>query len=249
MKRTYNGQIVVDEQGQLAGIALGADYCAEHEFGISSLQFAFGLQTDEKTWGIERRRVRQVPKGLVLLHQKKKKEQCAALVFERYCDENRAIPSTLVFYGDEELVCAWDESSFGVMVRQKDEKYLTEMIQAFRNHDVAIGLSGGHVFQNAGLSLMIISRLPKETLDTIYEADKDYYMLKKAAAKTGIEERLKKAGKRYFALSPRWADGTKKAVKFWLNPCDQHIYNSGWYSVQDLDNWIQNKGPIIKNRA
>jgi hypothetical protein len=68
---------------------------------------------------------------------------------------------------------------------------------------------------------------------------------------TKIEEKIKKADLRYFALSPRWCnDGektrTKYPIVFWLNPHDQHIYNSGWFTVEELEQWISKTGPVLK---
>lgn len=64
--------------------------------------------------------------------------------------------------------------------------------------------------------------------------------------KTRIHKILAKSGKKYFALSPRWADDQKKEVVFWLNPYDQDKYNSGWFSVQDLKDWAKDKGKVMK---
>ena len=109
-----------------------------------------------------------------------------------------------------------------------------------------MGVSPSHVFKNGGLVLTIISRLPDEIITNTYEKDKDYYELQVAAKATGIYERLKEAGKKYHALSPRWTDENKKDVAFWLNPWGQDKYNFGWYTVQDLDDWIADEGKIIK---
>ena len=78
----------------------------------------------------------------------------------------------------------------------------------------------------------------------------------RSAAATGIEEVLKKAGKRYYALSPRWAASikgtkngeveTKYGVVFWLNPCDQYKNNYGHFTVEELQQWAKGEGPIPK---
>ena len=55
---------------------------------------------------------------------------------------------------------------------------------------------------------------------------------------------MEKAGKKYFALSPRWKDDNKKEVIFWLNPYHQDIDNFGWFTVEDLKDWAKGKGKI-----
>lgn len=64
-----------------------------------------------------------------------------------------------------------------------------------------------------------------------------------------IENRLKEAGKRYFALSPRfhggnWEKRTVFDIIFWLNPMDQRNNRSGWVTVEDILAWADGKGPI-----
>jgi hypothetical protein len=78
--------------------------------------------------------------------------------------------------------------------------------------------------------------------------DRDQLEIKKSAFETGIHKKLKEADKKYFALSPRWKDKDKKEVVFWLNPYDQQNNNFGWYSAKDLEEWIEGKGPVPKNK-
>ena len=57
MRRSFRSEILKDDNGQVIGINLGADYCAEHEGGIESLERALGIQKKEGDFGIEARRV------------------------------------------------------------------------------------------------------------------------------------------------------------------------------------------------
>jgi len=54
-------------------------------------------------------------------------------------------------------------------------------------------------------------------------------------------------------LSPEWArnlsnleGGTKYPVMFWLNPQEQNKYRCGWFTVEELTEWAEDKGTIIK---
>jgi hypothetical protein len=60
---------------------------------------------------------------------------------------------------------------------------------------------------------------------------------------------LEKAGKDFFALSPRWKDAEKKEVIFWLNPENQRENNSCWCTVSDLNDWIKGEGKIPKQKV
>ena len=78
-----------------------------------------------------------------------------------------------------------------------------------------------------------------------YDADEDYHKLKLAAESTGLEAYLKSRGKRWFALSPRWANDEKSGVRFWLNPQEQQKYSAGWFTVDELREWADERGPVI----
>lgn len=39
---------------------------------------------------------------------------------------------------------------------------------------------------------------------------------------------------------------TKYAIVFWLNPWEQRIHHSGWFTVEELELWAENKGPVMK---
>ncbi|NWG20775.1 MAG: hypothetical protein HXY39_10660 [Chloroflexi bacterium] len=40
----------------------------------------------------------------------------------------------------------------------------------------------------------------------------------------------------------QWMDGE---IRFWLNPMDQELYRSGWFSIDDLIAWTHNHGPVM----
>lgn len=56
----------------------------------------------------------------------------------------------------DEIAAAWDECSFGVIVRSGNKDKLEAVFKALCDKDAAIMLVEGGVFQNAGLCLFII---------------------------------------------------------------------------------------------
>lgn len=62
-----------------------------------------------------------------------------------------------------------------------------------------------------------------------------------------VKKFLKKKKKDWFFLGDpkKFDDGT---WHFWLNPCEQNIYESGWYTLEELKQWGDEKGPIIKQK-
>lgn len=254
MRRGNDNGILKDTSGKIVGINLGADYTSEHEWGIDDLKKAFGITG--KGYGIERRTVNQVPSNMTFIDDKK---QTVLLVVNIY---GTAKPNLNHFdigrttYNEGKLLTAWDSKTFGINAEtESDREAVREIHTAIKNNDLAIWLGGGGVFQNAGLVLAIVSRIPDEGKKTLYDADIDAEKLKNAALKTGIAAKLEKAGCRSFALSPKWAGEikstvngkvkTKHEVIFWLNPYDQQNHEYGWYTVEDLELWAQGKGPVI----
>lgn len=253
MRRGRDNGILLENQKVIA-INLGADYCAEHEWGIKRMRAAFGMS--DAGYGLERRTMSKMP-TVHFIDSKKE----TILIMSNYFDVDQNDSKKLNEYlgrlelgrynkDDQELKTAWDEGTFGIRAaKESDRAALREVYQAMQNKDLAIWLGGGGVFQNAGLVLAIKSRIPFEKGQMLRDADIDRENLQNAALATGIAERLEKAGKRYYALSPWWAKGrdvdTKHDVVFWLNPMEQQKYNYGCFTVEQLDQWAKNEGPIM----
>jgi len=251
MRRSYDANFIIDND-VLIGITLGADFCAEHEDGIKRIQEQFGLDTSKV--GIQKRTIQHVPEYLHLYVNEKKTE--AALVFSSWLKSLEEVKKYPELRPDNKgLGTAWDDATFGIYCREASQIiYLEQLYEAFQKQDIAMWLGKIHniPFENAGLVITIISHVPRKYLDIMYEGDEDQMNLQQTAQKTGIEGRLEKAKKLYFALAPKWTKEihgdtkTQYGVMFWLNPRQQHLYNAGWFSVEDLDLWIKNAGPVMK---
>lgn len=255
MQRTGNSKWIYTKGGDLAGIALGYDYCAEHEWGADRMRSAFGCHVQRD--GIERRLIRQQPPGLRLVSGTIKALPFDA-IFLRHpharqpAEKGGWIEEMLPHgYGDpESLVCAWDESTFGIVAYgKKDRRNVLKLWDAFQQQDVAVWANVGIFHDASGLCFCIPSVLPAVDKKTILESDLDRRRLLAASEATGIERTLRAAGKSWFALSPRWTKqsrNTKFEVIYWLNPADQAAYEYGWFTVEDLELWAKDQGPVMK---
>lgn len=253
MRNARNAK-VMNIDGQFVGVDLGADYCTEHELGIKGIRREFKLNDD--LVGIDKRMITKIPDTLFYEKIVYEGMKCSVLVlYPNYYGNNFKIDESALrgweLYSytlkNDGIVTAWDERSFAILVTERYEKELKELYDAFINLDVAVGVAPSEVFKNGGLKFCIKSKMPQDTIQSIKEADLDYITLQKAVEKTKIKEILKKAGKEYFALSPRWKDGNKKEIIFWLNPYHQDKDNYGWFTVADLKDWANNKGKIPMN--
>lgn len=281
MRKGYKGGWLIEEKsGTLLGINLGSDYCAEHEWGIKDLQMAAGIEYDESVFGIDRRRTKLNEKNLLFVNNGKEAgliiDSAWQLEYRRKKEmKDWATYLTYDTYGEEKNLCtAWDGDSLGIRV--KTDKYIKKLEQikeALVKNDAAIWLGGGHVFQNAGLVIGIVSRIPVHNLQEMYDADLDYYKLQEAAKATGIEQKIAERNKdvRYprpygCHLRASWATGgpgtyhlslprlageapkdrkTKHPVIFWLNP-ETKPAQYGWYTVEELELWLEGKGPVLE---
>tara|TARA_B100000614_G_scaffold262909_1_gene300571 strand:+ start:116830 stop:117651 length:822 start_codon:yes stop_codon:yes gene_type:complete len=268
---------------------LGADFCAEHEFGIKRLREMLGIIDRDKAdrtkvFGADRYKVNAVDPKLFWFKELKSRhdavlicsshigsdwhaEQRAKLEkgsFDKFC-QNFEIDIHKPFREDDEpqvLATAWDEGSFGIHAKGKEGvEYLRRLYQAFLDNDVVVYLGAPPLpaFSNSSLNLMIASQIPQEGLDQMETCDREAWELKRDAEKTGIEERLRKAGCRFYALSPRRGllesrvshgkiPPSKHDIMFWLNPMEQNRYDHGWFTVEELDLWIKGEGPVIKKK-
>ena len=252
MRRGYDSEFLTNDNGEIIGINLGADHCAEHEWGIKGIKESFKLNDNEEVFGIAKRIINASPENLMFKKVKIKNKIHYVLILLRHTygiifdeDYKKWLPSDLIPFSDKNMACAWDENSFGIVVTKEFKNEIESLYESFKNKDIAIGVAPSKAFSNGGLVFTITSKLPQEIIDDIYEKDLDYYNLQNTATATGIYDVLKNKGKKYYALSPRWKDENKNELVFWLNPAEQRKYNYGWFTIEDLEDWANDKGKII----
>jgi hypothetical protein len=258
-----NPKILTNDDGTLVGVNIGADYCAEHEWGIKRiiLEFRPNQKKSKKLLGAEFLRNKQFPQDSISFMEV---DGYYCIYFDRFSHKFYANKITdyikqylngeLSYMKDKNDVCgAWCEKDFLIVL--KNEEHFNTLREAFETNDLMISTMGGGVFQNGGLSFLIVSRIPEEVKQSWIDADLSNMSLENDVEKSNIRKILKKAGKRYYALSPRRISkkemndhNTKYDFIFWLNPQEQSIHNNGWYSVEVLKQWAKNEGPIMMSK-
>lgn len=254
MRSGQEPKLLLDEHERTVALNLSADYCAEHEWGIKSIRSAFGMTNDG--FGLDRRRIRTVPSALRWIEghrdagsywsgKRPKNTRYQGFWMSERESPKDAEPSGEVprFYGDTTLSTGWSDGDFGAFSIKDDEiKRLREIFSAMQSKDAAIWLGGGGAFENAGLTIGIASRLSKEVVDSWDAHDREQFQLQKEFAASGIEDRLRKAGKDWFSLRPQ--RGERGELRVLLNPVDQRNNKWGIYTIADLDAWIRDEGPV-----
>jgi hypothetical protein len=240
--------------GGIAGINLGSDFCAEHEWGIKDIKIEFGIPSDLGVYGIKRRQITRVPPHFnwvackktagFVLHPWLSKEPEKLAGFSELSDHYK-YDKKPVDPNVSRLRAAWDESSFGVVSdRREDKDSLNTIYTQFEKKNIIIMMAGNAlpVFDNPGLVIGIADAMSEEILKAWYDHDKEHHRLRKDFDATGIEKLLREKGKQYHALTPhREKDGS---MRFWLNPRQQQDNNYGWFKLEDLQEWAEGNGKI-----
>lgn len=179
---------------------------------------------------------------------------------------------------ETDLTGAWSSKEFKLAAWSDEARaFLKELAKAASNGDLTIWTGNTpalvkNPFSHSGLIIAITSRMPDASRIHLDEHDTAQKKLNDAAEETGIRERLKASGSKlaswrhgpaFHALVPRWLEGLHKVTRndtevqlssdhpvvFFLNPANQQDFNHGYFTVEELDQWLKGKGPIIKSKA
>lgn len=263
MKKTVlNKDWLFNEQNEFCGVNLGSDFCTEHECGINYIKAAFAIDgivkvktsklfgipirtKIEPNFGIIGRVINEVPEKFVHgiagkyrfigFYDSLSAKWMDSIVKEAITDNNRHSSPFMAYWCDR-----------GFLLVSSDQEKIIQLRDSILALNLAIYLGGRKFISNNGLVLSIATKLDKPVIDAMEQGDRSVYELRKKADATGIYDRIRESDKRYFALTPKWKDKDNGLIHFWLNPENQRTYNSGHFTVEELDQWIANEGPIIK---
>lgn len=282
-KASQDNGLIVDGD-KFLGVALGYDFCAEHEWGIEDLKRMCGIpNATKKNMGVKNRTITKVP-PLIFKEETHKNKRCALLFTGREwrtTEENaNYLPHDLKNWKEDliwnekwnkdhpstrgekdNIITAWDGSSFGVAVMgEKEVEWLKELKVEIEKKNLTIAvanLRAKNPFAGSSLCLMISDRIPQETLDLMHMADKEYFDREDYEEKIGIKKLIekKKGGYKelhyFLACSPKWINyqdeqkreeeklrnNTKYDIMYWINYSDDDD-NYGWYTVEEIREWL-----------
>lgn len=260
MRRSRETSIIRDEDGKFIGIAMKADFTSEHEWGIKDLKNTLGV--NDTKLGIKGRIINDCSR-LFYLKGQKGAYLCVPHYFDPEPDQLDK-ESELHGWRDETLSSAWSGSDMYIYAKNSEDIQALEGIylQA-QKKNVAIGLGGAdprNPFDRDGLVIMIVSNIPKDALQKVYDNDLDYRNLQKADQKTKLKEAIKAKYAGTWTLKPSiraaWAKGniatrngkpiaetTKYSIVYWLNSSDYY----GWYTVEEIRQWLKTGKGIIED--
>ena len=254
MKQTWNAKYELIDNNFI-GFNLGADFCAEHEWGIKRLQKAFGCYYDPDDFsvmGLDRFHSTLVPPVVSLYNFQRDKIKYTGLYVSSY-PYSFSVPRLGRFLPLPTDKCPvgamWDEGEFLIVVPYPDRDKLKLIEEAINNKNIAIFInSSNNPFENGGLVIAIYDKIPQEISNSFLSSHKEFKELRELVLSTGIEEYLAKHNKKYYALEPKLEDKGDGRVEltFFLNPKEQSRYNFGWFTLEELKEWGEDRGPVIK---
>lgn len=260
---------VLNEAGKMQGFGLGYDFVAEHEYGIKDMNKMLGITTMACPVGLKDRQMTVVPERLVLQEymaqprDRRCKPYKAAMLsllsrwshppediseFARVYEVTFIEPFNPKAPNEENMCIGWDSESFAIHVRGEENiANLRTLHEAFQRCDIVTSLPGGK--RRAGPFLVMVSTLSEVEIERIESIDLAHKRLIDAVIDSGIERTLRDAGKQWYALAPDWYDHEKEeGLVFFLNPREQELHNFGWFTLDELKAWAENKGPIMVDK-
>lgn len=141
----------------------------------------------------------------------------------------------------------WSSRNFAALAAGSQAILLNTFANEFANGRTFIGTRpSANPFSRAGLVFCCESALSPEDFTQCAETFAQTKALFERIEATGIIQALRSHNRGFYALSPSVRqDGT---LQFFLNPHEQRQFNHGWYTVDELLQWTQNTGPVIKNK-
>jgi hypothetical protein len=245
MRNGMNASFI--HKSDFIGVNLGADYVSEHEWGIKSLKRYLGVD-ENADMGLPCRKVNEVHN----LHWFESKDFIGIVCYHFYDDTMKNWKPRETYGSDKakSFYSGWAQDGFYLLTKNTKTSESTinkikKIYDALNNKNACIWLGGGGVFENAGLCIGIIDKMDKTIFQEWSASDKKKADTKAAFDKSGIEEFLRKAGKKWFALSPSMVNGK---LKIWLNPYEQRIHNAGSFTVDELKLWAKDQGPVMMKK-
>jgi hypothetical protein len=257
-------KLLRDENDAIYGVVLAGDYTAEQENGIIPLQWRLGI---EATGPFETNKTpapvadRIHAGGFVASRFKNHRIVRDNGQFLTTSDKVAEFPSLLLSRRYEECVVtgAFDDQHFAIgLYGDQAAEIANNLQEGFEQGDIAVWLGGTpNPYSRGGLAIARASQVPTDWRQRYDELVRERAEVARLATETGIIERIHAAaGSRheghlgYFALTavrPMKDSLTSYPVMFLQNPRDQKWNASGYYTVEELDLWIEGKGPVVEN--
>lgn len=259
MKRGFKPHFLMDEE-VMYGINLSIERWAEHEWGISRIERAFSIDTDESILGPYRYKVQnfptetcvfeKIPNGAILLFDEERYEETTTSEYiQRHCE---CLPHDT--HPDPTLGAGWSGRDFCIVTVRSPTKvtYLREIYDALIRLDAAIWIQRDyHNSDESGLCIIILSRLPITIQNLILEDHiENRFVLKHhkdICNKLSIYETLNKLNFQIVNFNPcisRTEDNTKYPIVYFISSYNPKV-RWGRITIEELLAFIDGDNTIM----
>jgi len=197
--------------------------------------------------GMEKRRICEIPRGLTWLRATNGREGFG-YYDRRIGFEQKQVDDFTERRYSWDLVGGWSDESFYVLATSdKSKRRLKKIYEAVLEKNAMFTLPMSF-FTAEGLCIIDLNEFPKEREKDYYEIDKKQFDSERALHETGIQKFLMEQKKDFFSLG-RYHEFDDGIWRAWLNPSSNGVNgknNSGWYTIDELRQWGEGKGPVIR---
>ena len=253
MRSTYGtASWIIAPAGNVLALSLGADSTAEHEWGSRGIATDFGYSYDA-TAGVSARKATRLPAEFGVKKLTVDGEKCL-LLSSNLKRAVLTVKQQLRFPGFSHdtvhTACAWDSNNFAVLARGADIARLQVLHGAFTRLDVMAGGLLRLAYPVRGLVFAVASEVPSTLLDQEQALLDDELARAAILENSGVKELLKNANKAWCSLDKTmWSGDAKTTIRVWLNPANQVDNNGGWYLLDELRAWAEDKGPVVERNT
>ena len=273
MKRAYQDiGWELGPTGALQGLSLGFDRRAEHVQGITPLLAQLGVDVEQHPIGLHERKVnadrpivrfstyeytptvanrRRYPAALLVVMGATKENLPAlteAEMVKRFDLDFLHAPTHRLNRPEYDLVTAWGADGFAVHARGDNVEFLAQLYGRLVARDLAVLAPPRPGGAPGAVRLLVVSRISSESQSQLEVLDRENRELSLAVFETSILAQLRRAGAQYHVLTPAWFDEAKDEVIFYLEPSQPNSYNTGWFTLAELQAWANGYGPIVRDR-
>lgn len=286
MRKSQKFSIGYNEDNIPYGIALHADYVAQHEYGIDGILNFLHIPIKGKDFtyhnGFETRSQKHPANPNVFQfkyykkselkisrNNKNKPNKMSMLIIGNTLENSEMQRYTTITENrNEHADSFWDSRSALIIGYNETANILEEIYSAGLKGNLSIytgnGVETKNPFGKTALIIAVTDRVPKSIINEAQQSDSEIKKLEEDADATGIRQLIKekigesslyKGPGAFFELKPariiRSKGDHKEIVSqypviFFLNPKNKNKYNYGWFTVEDLMLWLEDKGPVIK---
>lgn len=267
---TQHTRWILSPQGKLQGISLGIAPGPDHAQGLDPLREALGLAL-VPAHGVVDRMIQRLPSTWLFghyavadasgIHEPRAWLLLTAPQYGRtsikppLTEAERAVFfSQVPFAAGAGLSCAWDQA--GCLIHARGPvalEHLETLRKALEKKEWVLAepalLTPEQARDTAGPIWMLVDALDPKAMARILAQDKSQARLRQAVAQESIAELLRAHGIAVVSLRPRWEDAREARVVYDLEPLDAKHHLAGTYRAEDLLEWMQGRGPVMRDNA